>query len=279
MDIEQSTKSIFDLSLVQKTASVVQMPDVYDYEPLLGHRLIDYVTTMWLGGPVNSVEEMTTQPTVKGGYRHRLFDVAAIRYVVTTPSSPFVASGFALPPASMSGRDLLVYANDSALPRARWVPRVEVIPDANTMLNRLAYGSDDLATVAFVEQPLPSGFVGESPPSRAGTTRFLRDDPERLVLEVDAPSPGFLVLADQYASGWQARVNDNPVPIVRANYTFRLVEVPAGKSQVEFRYRPASVAIGGVISLATVILLGAMLRRKRKGPQTRAASVHQSNSG
>jgi hypothetical protein len=266
INIEQSMKSILDLSLVQKTAGLMRVPDVYDYEALLGGRLVDYVTTMWQGGPVNSVEAMTVWPTVQGGYRPRLFDLAAVRYVVTPPSSRFAAAGLELPPAPMSGPDLLVYANDSALPRARWVPRVEVIPDANALLNRLAYDSDDLAALAFVEEPPLSGFAGETAPSaQAGTARFVLDDPEHLVIDVDAPARGFLVLADQYSPGWRARVDGSAVPIVRANYTFRLVEVPAGRSRVEFRYRPASVAIGAAVSHATVALLGAALRRKRHG--------------
>jgi hypothetical protein len=262
--IEQSLSSIIDLSLVQKTATVMRVPDVYDYEPLLGRRLEDYFSTMWHGHPVNSVEEITVWHTVEAGYRPRLFDLAAVRYVVAAPSSRFVEHGPGLPRAPFGGQDLPVYARDSALPRARWVPRVEVNPNANALLNRLAYGSDDLAAAAFVEEPPPSGFAGESPaPSRAGTAQFVQDDPEHLVIDVDAPERGFLVLADQYSPGWRASVNGETVPIVRANYAFRLVEVPAGRSRVEFRYRPASVAVGAAVSVATLGLLGAALRRER----------------
>ena len=38
--------------------------------------------------------------------------------------------------------------------------------------------------------------------------------------------------------------------IERANVMVRAVRVPAGKHTVEFRYVPASLRIGGVVSLA-----------------------------
>jgi uncharacterized membrane protein YfhO len=89
--------------------------------------------------------------------------------------------------------------------------------------------------------------------------RFVRDDPEHIALEIEAPARGFLVLADQHAPGWRATVNEAPVEIQRANYTFRLLELPAGASRVDFRYRPRSVLIGAAISAATLLAVAAVL--------------------
>ena len=93
------------------------------------------------------------------------------------------------------------------------------------------------------------------------SAHFVRDDPEHAVIDVDAPARGFLVLADQYYPGWRATVNGADVAIHRANFMFRLVEVPAGTSRVEFLYRPRSVALGAVISAAALIVLVVLLRR------------------
>ncbi len=62
-------------------------------------------------------------------------------------------------------------------------------------------------------------------------------------------------LADQYASGWTARVNGEPVEILRANHAFRLVQVPQGESEVVFAYRPRGLWPGAAVSLATAIAL------------------------
>jgi hypothetical protein len=252
--------SLSDLSLVQKTATLLRLPDVFDYEALLGRRHIDYVTLMWPGGYFKTIEDLNA-PTVTAGVRHRMFDLAAIRYVITTPALPLDEAGLEMPARAVGDPPLLVYRNDTALPRARYVPRIDVVGDPNRLLSRLAFESDDLAEIALVEEPMASGFTGLNDAAAGGSAHFVRDDPEHAVIDVDAPARGFLVLADQYYPGWRATVNGADVPIYRANYMFRLVEVPAGSSRVEFLYRPRSVALGAVISAAAFIVLVVLLRR------------------
>jgi hypothetical protein len=245
-----SIPSIFDFSLITKTATLLRLPDIYDYDALMELRHTQFFVMMWHGAPLGSLAELSAT-TVRGGFRGRLLDLAAVRTVVASPKSAL--GTLELPPMPSADPQLRLYRNDTALPRARYVPRVEVVRDPNALLNRLAFGSDDLRTVAFVEEPLGSGFTGTDASTSPASAEFVTNDPEHLVIDVDAPARGFLVLADEYYPGWQATVNGAPAPISRANYTFRLVEVPAGKSRVEFHYRPQSVAIGAVISLVTLV--------------------------
>jgi len=135
------------------------------------------------------------------------------------------------------------------------------VPDPAALLHRLAYGDDDLAAVALVEEPMPSGFTGAGGAAGASSARFVTDDPEHLVVDVEAPAAGFLVLADQYYPGWRATVNGAPAAIHRANYIFRLIEVPAGASRVELRFRPTSVAVGAAVSVAAVAIAALLLWR------------------
>ena len=76
-------------------------------------------------------------------------------------------------------------------------------------------------------------------------------------------------VTDQDYPGWEATVDGIPTPILRANYAFRAVRVPAGISVVEFRYRPRSVWLGAAItlgSLAAVATYSAVaLGRRRRG--------------
>jgi hypothetical protein len=262
--INSSVKSLNDFTLMQKTATLVRLPDIHDYEALLGRRHTEYITTMWRGMPVNGVDDLFTKHTVMGGFRRRLLDLAAVRYVITVPEGEMESWGLDLPRVPVSDTDLIVYRNDHALPRARFVPRIEVVADRSVLLNRLAYGSDDLAAVALVEDAMPSGFTGADGAAASGSARFVRDDAEHVVIDVDAPARGFLVLADQYYPGWRATVNGAAVPIYRANHMFRLVEVPAGTSRVEFSYFPTSLVLGGAISALGLAVLGFMLRPLRR---------------
>ncbi len=100
-----------------------------------------------------------------------------------------------------------------------------------------------------------------SPSSPAAATparRVTRTD-TTVTIEADAPRPGRLVLLDTFYPGWQATVDGRRVPIAATNAAFRSVPVPAGRHEVRFEYRPASVRWGAVISIAALLLLGAAI--------------------
>ena len=59
-------------------------------------------------------------------------------------------------------------------------------------------------------------------------------------------------------------MNGEPAPIRRADFAFRVVPVPAGTSEVEFRYRPRSLVWGALVSSATAAALAAAWRRQRR---------------
>ena len=78
---------------------------------------------------------------------------------------------------------------------------------------------------------------------------IISESSNRVVLEIDAPTDGWLVLADVWYPGWESNVNGADVEIFKADYLFRGVEVVKGVNVVEFVYRPLSFQLGAVISL------------------------------
>jgi hypothetical protein len=257
-------------SLMAKTASLFQLPAIQDYEPQPTRRSAAYWLMLNTGAPMRNLLQYYFQlaPKMPASFRRRLLDLAAARYVIadakvdntTVLSPPLVRLDVS------ADRTINVYDNPQALPRARFVPFVGVVRDTRVLLQRLAWGIFDLRQMALLEEPPPSGFHGNVAGAATGVADIVVDEPERVVVRVRAPARGFLHLADQYFPGWHATVNGAPAPIMRANYLFRLVEVPAGESTVEFRYRPASVRIGAAISAATVLALiaAAIVRSRRR---------------
>jgi len=86
-----------------------------------------------------------------------------------------------------------------------------------------------------------------------GEVRILSYLRHRVQCEVVAETDGYLVLLDSYYPGWRAYVDGKQAEILRANYAFRAVRVPAGKHRVEFVYRPRSFYAG--LSVTGVALL------------------------
>ena len=83
-----------------------------------------------------------------------------------------------------------------------------------------------------------------------------------VALTVDAPRPGLVYVSESYFDGWTARLNGSPATILAANYAFRAVEVPAGRSRIEFRYWPPGLTAGLVVTLASALLLGVWVRSR-----------------
>jgi Bacterial membrane protein YfhO len=80
-----------------------------------------------------------------------------------------------------------------------------------------------------------------------------------MTLSVDAPRPGLVYVADSFFDGWTATVNGKDVGIMPANYAFRAVEVPEGRSQIEFRYWLPGLTAGLTVTLTSATLLVALV--------------------
>jgi hypothetical protein len=78
------------------------------------------------------------------------------------------------------------------------------------------------------------------------------DQPDgRVVAAVDATTDGYVFFSEPYYTERRAEVDGRGVPMVRANLTFTAVAVPAGRHEVELRYRPSSFYLGSIVSVAT----------------------------
>ena len=78
---------------------------------------------------------------------------------------------------------------------------------------------------------------------------------DKVVVHTSANREALLVLADPYAHGWKAWVDNKPTPIVIANVAFRGVVVPQGEHDVRFEFYPDSLFTGMWISGILFLLL------------------------
>lgn len=68
-------------------------------------------------------------------------------------------------------------------------------------------------------------------------------------ITTDSSAEAFLVLSDAYDPGWQASINNQPTRVYQTNGAVRGIRVPAGQSQIIFKYEPVSFSRGLAISL------------------------------
>lgn len=159
------------------------------------------------------------------------------------------------------------------------LPRAFVVHDKVVVRTTSAAFKETLAvnpesSVVLEETSEPAGGDGRLLKSPAS---IILDSPNRVDVSADLSKPGWLVLLDNYFPGWEAEVDGKPAKILRANFAFRAVALPAGIHRVVFRYRPASFTVGllitclalsGCVGFAVVRVAGRSAGRKRKAPST-----------
>jgi uncharacterized membrane protein YkgB len=159
-----------------------------------------------------------------------------------------------------SDRKLNVYRLKNPTPRAYFASGVHWAASPQEALERLLDSKFQYTNMVILE-----GAGRQNKPANAlGKVRVLNYENSAVRCEVESGGKGYLVLLDSYYPGWQATVDGLPVPIFRANYGFRAVEVPSGRHLVEFRYRPWSFYLGFSISALTLIIGFAILLSARK---------------
>lgn len=153
-----------------------------------------------------------------------------------------------------------IYERMNALPRIRWAPHGEVIPNARTRITTLAQGVAPDTVVLSRDGP-----PGEGAPGRV---RILQDGDDQIQASVDASGQGYLVVADAIQRGWKASIDGRPTELVAADHAGVAVLVPAGRHEVVFRYDPPGWTVGLIVSGAAVLLLVvlALWLPKRKPP-------------
>lgn len=193
------------------------------------------------------------------------YNLLGVKYVLADKGVPPGDEG--LVPIYTAAPDIDVYLNPAALPRALFVTSPHVVSDHEAAWQAIHDTAFDPARTVVLEEgqlPVPPQDDGEAAvdsvatltgstgdqdqPTRVTVARY---DSDAIELTVETPSAGWLVLSDVYYPGWRATVDAEETPVLRANYTFRAVQVPAGAHTVEMAFTPWTWRVGLTLSLGT----------------------------
>ncbi|MDI6752617.1 MAG: YfhO family protein [bacterium] len=167
-------------------------------------------------------------------------------------------------------RGPFLYENISFLPRAFFVQKKRVVPNRMKILEEMADpGFNPREEVILEEEPIKNQNAKckmQNAKSKIHIRSILRSnnpkckiikyEPNRVVIDVDTASDGFLFLSDAYYPEWRAYVNGKKTKLYRANYCFRAVQLKEGKHTVEFKYLPRTFIIGLIGSLISLVIMG-----------------------
>lgn len=194
--------------------------------------------------------------------RSTAYDILGAGYVVATTPLQGVEEGER--PLQLLGNTerAWVYRRGRTLPLARLVTQVEIIPDAAQATARVHQVDFDPTTTVILDTEPDCNLSGEA---SGGTAVISEKANGTWQIQTDSPTPALLVLSETAYPGWRVFVDGVEQEWQTAYTAVRATCVPAGEHIVEWRYQPGSYAIGGILSLLGLLLLGTavwMFRRE-----------------
>lgn len=155
--------------------------------------------------------------------------------------------------------DIKIYERENPLGRAYIVPHAEILPDTTegdfAAIERMMQDDFDPAqtVILHVDENLPDERIFSG-----GTADITLYEDTRVEITTNTGSGGYLVLSDAYYPDWQATIDGEVVPIMRANSTFKAIMLPAGEHVVVFEFVPSwtwALVVGAIGWVASLIVL------------------------
>lgn len=205
------------------------------YDPLYIQRFGEFLRSAEKG-EFAEAERSVARLSKRGKYTNRVLDLLGVNLIFHPIAD--TNQTWAYPVWQDKNRFSLVYQDDKfqlfqnnlALPRASLFYDFEVIKDNKKIINRFYSDDFDFRKKTILEEKINDLKQGE------GKAKILEYTPNKVKIEVETDKQGILFLSDNYYPGWKATINGVEAKIYRADYSFRAVVVPEGRSMVEFTY-------------------------------------------
>jgi hypothetical protein len=164
-----------------------------------------------------------------------------------------------------------VQYNPAAFGNAWFVKDIAWVNTPNEEIEGI--GDADLKAVALVDtcwRKAVKDNVTMTQPAKIELTNYA--NPGNLFYESESAENGLAVFSEVYYKTWKAFIDGEEVPVLRANYILRAIEVPAGKHVIEFRCKDELLVrmqvvsiIASIVIVLTIIglIVFSIIRRKR----------------
>ena len=154
------------------------------------------------------------------------------------------------------GDEGVVMENQNVLPKAWFADSLVLADNARDAMDKLN-SFDAASTAILMNTELP-----EITSTENRSVEVTEYGPREIRMDITTDAPSYLVLSEMYyPEGWNATLDENPVDIIRTNYTLRGFSIPAGDHELKLRFDPQSHILGSKFTWAfniIILLIGAM---------------------
>ena len=214
----------------------------------------------------NNLNLLEGLPKVDGFFALRLHDEEEVRFLLYPTTSTYRAPlvDFLSVSQVTSATNFLEWtARPTALPMATAGQKPIFLDPTNT-LAALTEADFDPRAVVFLR---PEDKVRVSVTGRTAA-RIISNNwsPNRINLVAEATEPALVVISQCFYHNWRAYVGGQLTPLLRANYAFQALQIPAGRQQITLVYEDRAFYCGALISLISAAACIAIWLQGRKRP-------------
>ncbi|MBZ0309560.1 MAG: YfhO family protein, partial [Anaerolineae bacterium] len=192
------------------------------------------------GAKLKKTQELYDQQlvTAEGQLNMQVIDMLNTKYLITnSPNGP------------------VAQLNAGALGNAWFIDTLQVVPSADEELAALAHFQ--AATTAITQEN--QGLAAKTyAPDSTDAIRLTSYEPNRLVYHAETGSPQYAVFSEIYYRGnkdWKSYIDGKETPHQKVNYVLRGMEIPSGKHEIVFEFKPDAVEKGKFLDLVASVAL------------------------
>jgi hypothetical protein len=236
----------------------------FGYDGLMVHKI--RLVTGYHGNEIGRYRTLGS-PDGEEGYKNQFnpafWRLANVRYLYT--NTEIGEAGFTKlvgPARTAAGSTLYLYRVPGDNPPAWVVPAIVKAGDQAALETILNPRFDPLR-VAIVDSTaaVAAAALTALPEPLALTVKVTKYNPGHMGYTLSGPAPAgsALVVSENYFPGWSATVDGKPTPVVRADYTFIGVPLPAGATSVQLDFADPAYPRGKLVTIiAALLALGAV---------------------
>ncbi|MBF0312079.1 MAG: hypothetical protein HQK52_01615 [Oligoflexia bacterium] len=145
---------------------------------------------------------------------------------------------FLHPLASPYDKPIYIYEIKKPFPRFMFIPNSKLFNDGKDLFIALAQATEsDLRQYVFLEKTAPLPPITTEKRSASADIAIKTYHPDYIKLEVTNPSPGFMLILNNYHPNWHASINGVKTKIFKADHAFQAVFLEnSGKNNIELNF-------------------------------------------